>query len=472
MKGISVLILLAVAIVCTIFPIASQTVANKNAGWLMVDFRAYYCAALVDRQQNDPYRNQPLHACESTNAAPYFRAKPRVTIPAPYPPYALAIIAPFTFLPFGTAAVLWYAFMVLCCVIAAVLLAHVTRLPILVTWAALALSLGLESLPSGQVVPLCIAALIAGALLSQRAQWDLTAVVVGLAMIEPHVALPAAIALFIRYPAARTVLVLFAVLFAAGSLAFGGLERNLEYFGSVLHAHALAEVSRDNQYSLSTVLTSFGVGDEQAVLIGNISYLVMLALGVSVSVRLCERFRDSAFIVLGPPAFAVLGGPFIHSVELVAALPFCLLLYNYTKGFRVTHMVLLTIIVLLAVPWIDATSAALFAAPLFPAAFLIYLLLGDRTSTLVAAVASGFAIVILFIVSARAGTPSHFVNAVHPYINPQLAEYSWRELTLGNSTNRLATWLLRLPTWIALVALVSAACTLVSKTDLEKAVRA
>jgi Glycosyltransferase family 87 len=414
-----------------------------------------------------------MHACETTTPRPFFRAKRGLTVPAPYPPYALAMISPFTLLPFATAAMLWYALMTLCCALAIVLLARVTKLPILVTWAALALSLGLESLPTGQVVPLCLVALLAAASFAQSAEWDFAAVAVAIAMIEPHVAFPAAIALYIRYPATRTVIVLLGILFIAGSLAFSGIERNVEYVGAVLRAHALSEVSRDNQYSLSTVLAALGVSDERAVFFGNLSYLIMLVLGTIVGLRLSDRFRDAAFTLLVPPAFVVLGGPYIHSVEIVAALPFCLLLYNYTKAYRSAHMALLVAIVLLAVPWIDATSAALFNAPLFPAAFLVYTLHGGRTSTLATAVATGCAILLLFILAGRPGPPAHqFVASAHPYLDPNLADASWRAVALANSTNRFVMWLLRLPTWIGLIGLVVIGCLFTRKTALEEAVHA
>jgi hypothetical protein len=135
-------------------------------------------------------------------------------------------------------------------------------------------------------------------------------------------------------------------------------------------------------------------------------------------------------------------------------------------------MALMAIIVLLSVPWIDATSAALFDAWLFPAAFLVYMLHGGRTQTLAAAVASAAAILVLFVLASHPGAPpGNFVSAAHPPIDPNLAEASWRALTLGDTTNRPVMWLLRLPTWLALIALVVMASTLTRRTDLETAVR-
>jgi hypothetical protein len=453
--NVRAIILIAVAVIGTLFPIASQAYGDRNGGWLMVDFRAYYCASLATREHADPYRTHPLHECESTTPAPFFRAASDVTVPAPYPTYALMVIAPLTFLPFTPAVLVWATLMALLCALAIFVLARVTGLPIFVTWAALALSLGLESLPSGQVVPLCIAALAVAAWLVQRGHGDFAALAVVLAMIEPHIALPAAIALYIRYPATRTVLLLGLTMFIAGSLVFGGAANNIEYFGAVLPAHALSEVSRDNQYSLSTIVANFGVPDARAILIGDISYFIMLTIGVMTALHLTSRFRDAAFIVLTPPAFALLGGPFVHSTEMAAALPLCLLLYARSEQRRNVLPVLAIVLIVLAIPWMSATSAALFLAMFFPAAYLVYVLGGSRTWVLGTACATGCVVLLLFVYALHPATRAPFVSAAHPPIDPGLAEYSWRKLVLGNSTNRPVTWLLRLPTWIGLVSLLA-----------------
>ncbi len=250
-----------------------------------------------------------------------------------------------------------------------------------------------------------------------------------------------------------------------GSLAAGGLARNLAYVTVVLPAHALSEVSRDNQYSLSTVVAALGVSDAHAVLVGAVSYVVALCVGIYVGVRLARDYHDPAFALLVPPAFGLLGGSFVHTGEIAVAAPACLLLFARAHRHRT---LLLFTLVLLAVPWMLATSAASFLAPLFPVAILVYVLGGrDRTRALVSALASLVVIVGLFFISLH--TPPHVIaHAVaRPPIDPRLAEASWRTLVLGNSTNRLAMWLLRLPTWIGLIVFASAAVALVGKASLE-----
>ncbi|MGZ3517850.1 MAG: glycosyltransferase family 87 protein [Vulcanimicrobiaceae bacterium] len=444
-----VLLLGAVLLAYTVLPIAAQLYGDRANGWMMVDFRAYYCAALVERHHADPYLANPLHDCERAAPAPFYRAPRGVTVPAPYPPYALALIAPFTLVPFATAAALWWILLALCCIVAAAALARVTQLSFFVAWAALALSLGLASFPSGQIVPVCIVALLAAAFSAQRGNFGVAALAIGLAMIEPHIALPAAIAFFVRYKSGRVVLVLSFALLAMLSLVFGGVAQNIEYLTSVLPAHALSEVSRDNQYSLSTVVASFGVPDAQAVLAGSISYAIMIVLGVLVALRLARRYYEPAFVVLIPPALALLGGTFVHTVEMAAAVPACLLLYARAEEYR---KALLIPLLLLAVPWMSATSAALMLAPIFPIAYLAYVLCGRRRSlALTAGLASFIAIVVLFIIASHSAPNMHAVHAAHPSIDPRLAEASWRAFVLGDSSNRPIMWLLRWPTWIGLL---------------------
>jgi hypothetical protein len=220
------------------------------------------------------------------------------------------------------------------------------------------------------------------------------------------------------------------------------------YLTSVLPAHALSEVSRDNQYSLSTIVAALGVPDKMAVLAGSLSYVVMTALGIAVALRLARRYDEPAIMALVPGAFALVGGTFVHTEAVAAAVPAALLLFTRAPEYRSW---LFAALLLLAVPWMYATSAALFLAPLFPVVYLTYTLRSrTRIAWATAAVAAFATIVALFVV---AMAPAHVpaVIRIHPTIDPRLAQAGWRDFVLGGSTNRLATWLLRLPTWAGLL---------------------
>ena len=455
---------------CTILPLGAQLYGDRAGGWLMVDFRAYYCAALAQREGADPYYAQPLHECERATPPPYYRAPAAVTVPAPYPPYVLALLAPLTLLPFDAAAIVWWLLLAGAVVFAAWALAAIAAQPFVVAWAGFALSVGLATFSSGNLMPIGLVMLIAAALSVARGRIRLAVPFIALSMVEPQVALPAAIALFVAFPQIRLGLVAAAIALAGLSIAGGGFAQSVAYLTTVVPAHALSEVSRDNQYSLATVVAALGVPDASAALAGSVSYLLMAAIGVLAGPRLARRYGDPALILLVPTAFALLGGSFVHTAEIGAAVPAALLLYLRAGAYRGW---LFAALVLLAVPWMMATSAAIFLAPLFPVAYLTYALWRrERAYALAAAVASFAALALLFAMAAHPTAVAHAVGNPHVYppIDPRLAEASWRQFVLGNVTNRPIMWLLRLPTWIGLAALAVPALLLARKPRLALAV--
>ncbi len=160
--------MVALAAVFTLVPIGAQLYGDGAGRLLGVDFHAYYCASLAQRQGLNPYYAQSLHDCESATTAPFYRPPANVTVPAPYPPYALALFYPLTFLSFGDAMFAWWLALALAILVAAYALARLAKQPPLVAWAALALSLGLTSFPSGNVMPVGIAAIVVAALCAAR----------------------------------------------------------------------------------------------------------------------------------------------------------------------------------------------------------------------------------------------------------------------------------------------------------------
>jgi len=469
-------VLVAVAVICTILPFAGQFYGDRAGGWLMIDFRAYYCAALAQREGLNPYFAASLNDCEHQTPAPYYHPPRNVTVPAPYPPYALAFFAPLTLLPFGVAALAWWIVLALCLALAAYALSRIAAQPLTVAWAALVLSLGLASWTSGNVVLFAIAALVLAALFVQEGNSWAATVAIALAMIEPQIALPAAIALFVACRPLRLKLAGAVAILGIICVLVAGVAQTSFYLTTVVPAHALSEVSRDNQYSVSTVLSALGASDSSAVLAGSVGYIVMSVVGIAVALRLARIYNAVALVVLVPPAISLLGGSFVHTGEIAAAVPAALVLLNLRSGSVILRSArfdfaqhrlrarlegwLLAALILLAVPWMLAVSAVMFLAPLYPAAYLAYALWGrDRTLALAVAVVSAAIIFGLFSLVAVPAVHALGHARVHPPIDPRLAEAGWRELVLGNTTNRPIMWLLRLPTWVGLLAFAAAAIT-------------
>jgi hypothetical protein len=315
-----------------------------------IDFRAFYCGAVVAAAHADPYRSEPLRSCEAAaTLAAGFQQVPGLVVPAPLPGYAFALLSPLAHLPILLASAIWLVLGFAAVVATIVLVTRMTNVRPL--WIALALvfSEGLASLLLGQLVPFVTAALCACAYALRSGRPALAAVCAAAAMIEPHLGLPASLALFVWVPVARRALTACAAVLAALSIAFLGLPANVEYFTVVLPAHAHSEVaSFAGQYSLSALLYRIGVAAPAALRLAELSYVAMLALGVWLGKRCAVAFDDPAFVPLVPVALALVGGPFVHIHQMAAAIPAAFLLYAHLPAQRQT---LRWALVFLAIPW-------------------------------------------------------------------------------------------------------------------------
>ncbi|HEY8297714.1 MAG TPA: glycosyltransferase 87 family protein [Candidatus Baltobacteraceae bacterium] len=321
------------------------------------DFQAFYCGGSVVAEHANPYLDQPLHGCE-TRAAPEIARKFRnVTVPAPLPPYALAFFIPLSLLPFAVAKIVWWLVLVASIGVCGWTVAKLTGWAMLTAFAASAAAIGATSLPQAGLPPAPIALLFLSAYFVSRRRWTPAALCSALAMIEPHVALPAAIALFLFVPELRGRLLLAGAALAALALAVSGPQTTLYYFTTLLPLHAASEVRSQSQFSLTTILYHLGASAPLAVRIGTAQYAVTIAFGVWLGWRLARRFDERAFLVAAPAACAVAGGSFIHLSEIGVAVLLACMLAARMNGHRAWLAV-----VLLAVPWEQFSNWATFSA--------------------------------------------------------------------------------------------------------------
>jgi hypothetical protein len=444
--------IVAGAIVMTLLPLCIQGILIARVGFSMGDFRAFYCAARVASFRADPYRAQPLGSCESA-VSPHglFQKKFNVTVPAPLPGYAIAALEPLSRLPFTAAAVLWLALLLGGLAVCVATLARFAGASWGVALAAFAFSLGVASIPLGEIVPLAVAATCLSAYFAWRERWTAAAITAAIALIEPHIGLPVCIGLAVWAPATRVVLAVAVIALGSLSLLALGWATNVEYFTSVLPAHALSEASRNTQFSLTSVLASFGVPENAAVRAGFIWYAGMLAAGVAVAGTLARRTGNLAFLVCVPAAFAVFGGTFVHVTQIAVALPAAILFLSYAHTpWRPIGIVAL---LLLAVPWIDAWSPALGLAPAFPIAYLAWVFSKGNVRAVIAAAAIALGLVLVLDRAYGATVASHAVLAARP-IDPHLAEASWSRFAHIVPTTMVG--LTRIPTWAGLLLLLAA----------------
>jgi alpha-1,2-mannosyltransferase len=357
-------------------------------------FAAFSCAGQVLRGGADPYRAEPLRRCEQ--ALPSYRyAAAGVVEPAPFPPPVLLAFAPLALLPLGVAFAIYAALALAAIGFATWALARLTELPGPFIAASLAVAALYQNLKFGEVPPLVIGILCGAALLLERRRYGWAVAVGALALIEPHVAAPVFVALLIAVKPARVPLVIAGVVLAAFTLAVAAPATLVEYFFGVLPAHAASEVGANDQYSVTWLAHQLGVADGRALQLGSISYVVAATLGIVLAMRLARRFERPAFLVFVPAAFAMMGGAFIHDIQLPIALPAALLLLAVAEGRA--RIAALVAVMVLAVTWFDDSGALLgvtalavmvWTSPVAPAA-------PGRRVALVFAVCAAFALVIL-----------------------------------------------------------------------------
>ena len=310
-----------------------------------MDFQAFWCAGSVFLQHANPYLNQPLHACEAAHSPAFFAAYPNVTIPVPLPPYAIAILAPISLIPFTAARALWWFVLAVAAFAMGRGISQVTGMPPITSVAVSFLAVLGPAIFPGALAPIPVAITVFAALAVKRGQWNRGAILLGLAMIEPHMVLPACAAAFAFVPQMRLRLTAVAVTAGALTIAAVGPHVALSYFTTMLPTHALAEVNNLAQYSLTAVLYRLGVAPELAVRIGSVQYAALVIGGIFIAGRLYRNTQDRSWLILVPAAFAVVGGAFIHLDQVAMVVPLACLIVRARPSKLAT-----AVLVMLAVP--------------------------------------------------------------------------------------------------------------------------
>ncbi len=331
------------------------------------DFRAFACGARVLARGGDPYRTEPLRTCEQAAARTFgLMMFDGLVLPAPLPPYVLTLFAPLGLLPFPAASLLWFVVSIAAVACASVALVRLGGLALPVAVLAVLGGVAYVSLPLGQVVPIVVALLCAAALAARAGRFGLAGASCALTTIEPHLGLPACLALFVCAPRSRPVLLACAGVAAVLSLWFAGPAVCLEYVRDVLPAHARSQVGQFGvQYSLTALLFALGASGPAALWAGAFSYLAMVVAGIAVARALAARYADSAFLVLLPPAFALALGTFVHLAQMGVALPALALLIRHAPApgpRRAAYAALFA----LAVPWGAVADNGAFDTLLWP----------------------------------------------------------------------------------------------------------
>jgi hypothetical protein len=327
-----------------------------------IDFVAFYCGGRVLASHRDPYRAEPLRTCEKDALLESrLTIVPHLVVPAPFPPYALALFGVLSLATFRAACCVFFFGSIVAIGFGIVALRELGGASLSFVAVVATIALGVGSLFIGQLVPYVFAALCASALALRCGRVRLATACALATLVEPHVGLAVVAGLAVLERRARTPLAIGLVAFAAVSLWAGGADLAVEYATRVLPAHARSEIDNFHaQYSLTALLRALGVEPESALRAGEAWYAAMLACGVALARRLRTRYADPAFATLTPAACVLFGGAFVHDHQMALALPFAFLLSRYAR-----RRTLVTIaIVLLAIPWQSVFE--LFLTPYFP----------------------------------------------------------------------------------------------------------
>lgn len=419
-----------------------------SSGSLFSDFRAFYCAAGLERQGIDSYRQEPLYRCEALPTSPaLWRATGNVTDPAPLPPYALAAFVPLSLLPYAGAAALWSAILLCAWAIVALCVRRLAGASWTVAVGSIVFA-AMMSVSLGQIAPLAIAAIVAAALLLELRRFALAGIVAAVAMIEPHVALPVCVAMFIAFSRTRTSMLLTGIAMLAISAAFG-VERNVEYLGSVLPAHALSDVADVGQFSATVLAHVAGFADRLAVRIGTLWYLLSCIAGIATALVLRKTTRRDAMVALIPMAFAVFGGAYVHWQQVVAAIPALVVVADYGRKRSPLYAAAL---VGLAIPWLYVVGwGFLIPGAVAIAALLVYDIVRPPMLVESATVAGVFLALLLCNHGlAHGASQPPFVATIAPndWADASWGDYVRARIPIGNA---MFLWL-HVPTWLALAA--------------------
>ena len=416
----------------------------------LYDFADFYCAGEALGAGADPYRYEPLHRCEHrVNTGAAYRTDPNRAVPAPLPPY--------DFPPFVLAARLGFpvarsvaAVAIVLAVAAAVWALALCAIPLEVAALALVLPAGYVLLNAGQVVPFALLALAFCGAAMARGRERAAGVAAALTLVEPHLGLPVCAAMLVWVSRARLPLIGMSLLFAFAAAATTGVGGIVEYLARVLPAQAAAEAGYVYQYSLAYVLVAFGAPHPLALALGDVSYAAALALGVWLGGRAAARLGRPELVAFLPAACSVIGGPYVHMVDLAFAIPAALVLSVSLRGRA--RGIAVVALCLLAVPWIPVW----IAKKLLLATLLVVGVLLVRLRANAALGIATFSAIAVALYLLELFPPAPFAATTPAIAANDLAQTAWGAY-VAQLAGSPAWFAVKLPTWIALAGIVAAA---------------
>jgi hypothetical protein len=413
------------------------------------DLVAFYCGGAATAASSDPYRVEPLRQCEHAVGS-VFRVGSPLVVPDPLPPYDQAAFSVLSHLPYRDVQWLWFVVELGAFAATVWLLSELCTVPKKIVTCALLVSEFYCSGVLGQIVPVCLFGIVlAGWALEKQRFWVLTLALI-LTMAEPHIGVPGLLSVLIWGGRVRSSAILTAVILAAVSVVALPLDTICEYFSAVIPAHALSEINNQEQMSLAYPLHLIGIPAAPALLVAKIDYAIMVCLGLILARDVSTRF-GRPMLLWGPTVFVLLGGPFMHVTQVVAAVPAALLLAGRAKSKAAAYAV-----AILSIPWINYADV-LTVVPFAAGALYVTLrqLCGLNARSAMSLVFTGCA----FVVASAFYVALHVTHAHPVYGNvlaTSIAENTWKTVVDSDRHGyRLLSAVAKVPTILALLTIVA-----------------
>jgi hypothetical protein len=438
---------------------------HAYTGGVFTDLKAFYCAGSAFAGGHDPYRLAFVRPCEARLGAGVFAgaAFDQPTVPVPWAPYAMPLLAALAALPFAAAVVVWTLMNFAALALAADLLRRMLpeRSPVAI--ATLVIFAGVPTEAAlGQPVGFGLLAIVAAGAFVRRGQSAGIACALFVAAIQPYVALPLAIALLATNRAARIGVASCVAAIALGSLVF---ERGLtqEYLTAVAPAHAAGNLLEVTQLSLTSLLAALGTPSVIARDAGLAVYAVAIVAGVWAGRRMARSSQRPERIAWIATMLATLAAPYLHFQQLASALPGALAILVVAPAAIVAEFA----VVGLFVPWIGLLLQTTYSYTIAPFAAVSAWGTARRRVTRIAVLAFALIVIDLAISGyARA----HVINP-HAFHPPHASDDSliddawtpfvaviWASLGVASLPARFVT---------ALCAVLLAAATVVAAARVE-----
>jgi len=440
------------------------------------DFRALYCGGVTTLAHADPYLTEPLRSCEHDRSpSKLFVADipTWVVLPAPYPGYALEMFSGLARFDFMTAKALWLGILSAALCYLVVALATLSGWPIVVVALALLPTVVFYNLWLGSTPPLAMLGVACAAIAVARKRPALAVPPLAVAMIDPHLVLPAAIALVAIAPKARIAALGGLVALVALSVHAIGIGGNLEYFQEVLPTHARAEVFVRLQYSLTHVLALIGVPVDFALKLGTLSYAALAVAAVFNATREIDSAQGRARAIVLPCALVALGGTFIHNQEISLALPAAFVL---TRSIRTDAQRFLLTVGFMGILFSPIVDNLRMVAPSYIAASVAIAFMIWPRRRIAACIISATAAVAL-IALLRVLPSTHFTDTAATQLKPPgitgttSSGIVWADFLAGRPSwthEDTASIALKIPTWLGLLSIIILGTTTRGKASIVK----